>query len=142
MPLPQEYQRATEQFYHFLTDARDISDLGSNHLAYTMVQGMLLVFRRRLTLAQAIRFAGVLPAVLRAIFVADWNPEEPLRPFQDLSAMNLEVRQLRANHNFSTEHAITDVATALRRHVDPLAFDNVLLELPADAVRFWQSREC
>jgi hypothetical protein len=68
----------------------------------------------------------VLPAVLRAVFVADWNPEEPRRPFEDRAVMTQEVRALRADHNFAPETAIQDVARALRRHVDEAAFDRVL----------------
>jgi uncharacterized protein (DUF2267 family) len=40
-----------------------------------MVQGVLQTFRRRLEISEAIRFAGVLPPVLRAIFVADWDQD-------------------------------------------------------------------
>lgn len=59
----------------FLLDARDTAGLGSTHQAYTMVQGVLQTFRRRLEISEAIRFAGVLPPVLRAIFVADWDQD-------------------------------------------------------------------
>jgi uncharacterized protein (DUF2267 family) len=41
---------------------------------YTMTQGVFQVFRRRLNVTEALRFADTLPPVLRAIFVADWNP--------------------------------------------------------------------
>jgi uncharacterized protein (DUF2267 family) len=82
MPVPPEYQRARDDFYNFLIDARDTAGLSSTHQAYMMVQGVFQTFRRRLDLKDAIRFAGVLPAVLRAIFVADWNTEEPRRPFE------------------------------------------------------------
>ena len=103
-----------------------------------MVQGVFQTFRRRLDLKDAIRFAGVLPAVLRAIFVANWNTEEPRRPFEDRAVMTQEVRALRADHNFAPETAIQDVARALRRHVDEAAFDRVLESLPSGASEFWR----
>ena len=138
MPIPQEYQRATDYFYEFLLDARDTAGLGSTHQTYTMVQGVLQTFRRRLDIKDAILFASVLPAVLRAIFVADWNTDEPRRPFEARSLMQKEIQALRADHNFATETAISDVANALRRHVDKEAFNQVLAKLPEGAVEFWQ----
>lgn len=138
MPVPAQYQRATDDFYHFLDDARDISGLVSTNQAYTMAQGVLQAFRRRLDLKSAIRFAGVLPVGLRALFVADWDLDEPTRPFADTAIMTKEVRALRADHNFSPETAIHDVNLALRRHVDETALDQVLATLPEGAQRFWE----
>lgn len=139
MPVPPEYQRATDDFYAFLLDARDTAGLVTTHQTYTMVQGVLQAFRRRLEISDAIRFADVLPPVLRAIFVADWDPEEPKRPFDDLVTMTKEVQALRAEHNFAPDSAIPDVASALRRHVDVRKFDRVLARLPDGAAKFWQS---
>lgn len=137
MPVPSEYQRATDNFYKFLTDARDISGLVSTHQVYTMTQGVLQVFRRRLSLKDAIRFAGVLPPVLRAIFVSDWDTDEPVRAFEDMENMTREARMLRPDHNFSTDTAIRDVAAALRKNIDEAALDRVLAMLPRGAAEFW-----
>lgn len=95
------------------------------------------MFRRRLDLKDAIRFAGVLPVGMRALFVADWDTDEPRRPFEDRVIMTKEVQALRADHNFAPETAIRDVASALRRHVDQDAFNRVLARLPKDAAEFW-----
>jgi hypothetical protein len=62
MPVPAEYQRATDDFYKLLTDARDSAGLTTTNQAYTMVQGVLRVFRRRLDVSEAIRFLSVLLA--------------------------------------------------------------------------------
>ena len=137
MPVPAEYQRATDFFFQFLDDARDISGLTSTNQAYTMAQGVFQVFRRRVDLRDAIRFANILPVGLRALFIADWDLDEPKLPFSDLSTMTKEVRALRANHNFSPETAIRDVSQALRRHVDGQAFEQVLASLPEGARLFW-----
>ena len=137
MPYPSEYQRATDHFADFLSDVRDESGFTSTHQAYTTAQGVLQVFRRRLGLADAIRFAGVLPACVRALFVADWDPAEPRRAFGDRRKMTEEVLALRSDHNFSNESSIRDVAVALRRHVDAAQFDALLATLPAGAVDFW-----
>ncbi|MDI4659129.1 DUF2267 domain-containing protein [Xanthobacter autotrophicus] len=137
MPIPLDLQHATEQFDRFLADARDTAGLGTRNQAYTMVDGVLRVFRRRLALEEAIRFAGVLPPVLRAMFVADWDPAEPRRAFMERAVMTLEVQGLRRHHNFAPPSAIRDVASALRRHVDEDTFDRVLATLPEGAAAFW-----
>jgi uncharacterized protein (DUF2267 family) len=138
MPVPAEYQRATDDFYRLLTDARDSAALTTTNQAYTMVQGVLQVFRRRLEVNEAIRFLSVLPVGARALFVADWDVNESQRPFEDRLVMTKEVQALRAEHNFAPETAIRDVATALRRNLDETAFDRVLATLPHGATEFWQ----
>lgn len=137
MPVPAEYQRATDDFYKFLTDVRDTAGFGSTHQAYTMVQGVLQAFRRRLNFREAIMFASVLPPVLRAIFVSDWDIDEPVRPFMDRASMTAEVRLLRPGHNFSTDTAIKEVAGALRRNIDLQVFDRILSMLPEGSIQFW-----
>jgi uncharacterized protein (DUF2267 family) len=136
--VPNQYQLASQQFSEFLTDVRDTAGLTSTHQAFTMTQGVLQTFRRRLDVKNALLFANVLPAVLRAIFVADWDLEEPTLPFVDRAAMTQEVLALRADHNVSPDTAIDDVATALRRHVDVAQLERVLARLPDGAVEFWR----
>lgn len=140
MPVPPEYSNATDHFYAFLVDARDISGLQTTHQAYTMTQGVLQAFRRRLDIKDAIRFADALPVGLRALFVADWDTDEPKRFFETHAAITREVQALRADHNFAPETAIHDVAAALRRHVDEDAFNHVLAKLPEGAAEFWKTQ--
>ena len=141
MPIPSEYQQATLQFERFMVDARDAAGLATTNMAWNMVVGVLYVFRRRLSVPQALRFAEALPPVLRAIFVSGWSHElelhaEPL-PWVDRETLTAEVRALRHEHNFSPPDAITAVAQALRRHVDAEALAAVLATLPAPAREFW-----
>lgn len=138
MPMPVEYQRATDHFLKFMREAQEYADLGSSHQTYTMVQGVFQTFRRRLTIKEAILFAGVLPAVLRAVFVADWDIDEPKREFEDLNIMTKEVQALRADHNFAPDTAIKNVAQALRQNVDIMKFNEVIAKLPEGAKEFWQ----
>jgi len=137
VPIPMEIQHASEEFDRFLADARTLADLTTRNQAYTMVEGVLRTFRRRLEIADALRFADVLPPVLRAIFVARWDVDEPRLPFADRRTMTEEVQSLRKNHNFAPDTCIRAVAIALRRHVDERAFDRVLAGLPAEAAEFW-----
>ena len=137
MTIPMEFQHASEDFEAFLRDARNISGLSTRNQTYTMVQAVLLTFRRRLSVIEAIRFANILPPVLRALFVTDWDPEEPQREFRDRADLTLGVLSLRRDHNFSPETAIRDVATALRRHFDETALDDLLGRMPPGAAQFW-----
>lgn len=137
MPMPMEYRQASVDFDRFMEDLKSVSMLQTSHQAYTMLQAVLQVFRRRLSIAQAIAFAGALPPVLRAIFVSDWNVREEQKPFLTKSEMMAEVRALRHNHNLSTESAIDDVATAIRRNLDPDVFERILSDMPDGARAFW-----
>jgi uncharacterized protein (DUF2267 family) len=137
MPVPPEYRRASIEFEQFLLDAREAADLTTTNQTYTMVQGVLQAFRRRLTIPEAIHFANALPPVLRAIFVADWDVDEPRRSFGDRAEMIREVQSLRADHNFAPDIAIQSVAIALRKNVDQRRFDRALEMLPEAAREFW-----
>lgn len=137
MPIPMDLQHASEDFERFLADARDTAGLATRNQTFTMVEGVLRAFRRRLSLEDAIRFAGVLPPLVRAIFVSDWEPDEPRRPFADRETMAAEVQGLRRHHNFAPPSAIRDVASSLRRHVDEAALERILTTLPAGAADFW-----
>ena len=139
MTIPVEYQRATDNFQLFLSDARDSAGLETVNQAYTMAQGVLQTFRRRLKVDEAIRFSNVLPAALRALFVSDWNVDEPKRTFEDRAVMTKEVQSLRPLHNYSPDSSIRAVAIALRRNVDQTALDRVLDQLPEGARQFWQT---
>jgi uncharacterized protein (DUF2267 family) len=137
MPMPMEYRHASEDFDAFMAAVCERSGLTTRNQTYTMVQGVLQVFRARLTLNQAITFAQVLPAVLRAIFVSEWDVERPIKPFGSREEMTEEVKGLRRDHNFSPDTAIADVAFVLRQSVDPLAFRSALKSLPQEASAFW-----
>lgn len=138
MPMPMEYQRASEEFERFLGLARERAGLSTRNQTYTMVQAVLQVFRRRLDMREAIAFAAVLPPVLRAIFVADWDLDAPALPFGARAAMTREVQSLRRDHNFAPDTAIADVAFALWQVVDRAALQACLSSLPAEAVSFWE----
>ncbi len=141
MPMPNEYQRAGEIFDRFLEDACIALDLTTRNQTYTTVQGVLLAFRRRLTVAEGLRFADALPAVLRAMFVKDWDIEVQPVAFSSREEMTEEVCSLRRHHNFSPANAIEGVARALRAHVDEKAFDAMLETLPDGAAEFWEVGE-
>jgi len=138
MPVPVEYKRASMTFEQFMLDARNLSGLATTHQTYTMVQGVFRAFRRRLDVKQAIQFANVLPPVLRALFVADWDLDEPRRPFADRATLTREVQSLRPDHNFAPPSSIHDVAAALRKNIDQAALDRVLASLPTGAQDFWK----
>lgn len=137
MTVPREYRLASETFTAFLQDLKGQSGLWSSHVAFTMAQGVFQVFRRRLSLEDAIRFAAALPAGLRALFVADWDPAKLQRAFGPKAEMNAEVRTLRPEHNFATETSIEEVAACLIRHCDEAALRAILSDMPEGAMEFW-----
>jgi uncharacterized protein (DUF2267 family) len=53
-----ELQYASRDFESFLADVKEVSGLATRNQAYTTVQGVFQVFRRRLDLKDAIRFAN------------------------------------------------------------------------------------
>ncbi len=137
MTWPVEYQHACVDFERFMVAARDAAALATTNMAWTMVQGVLFVFRRRLTVNQAIEFANVLPPVLRALFTENWHPGAAPVAFESRDALTAEVRALRPQHNFSPPNAIEAVALALRASVDQAALDRVLSTLSPEAAAFW-----
>ena len=137
MPMPFEYQHAGEDFERFLGEARERADLTTRNQTWTMVDAVLRVFRRRLTVAQGLRFAEVLPPILRAMFVMDWNAEAVPMPFASREAMTHEVQAVRPHHNFAPATAIACVAAALAAHVDRARFAAVLADFPEGAHEFW-----
>ncbi len=83
-------------------------------------------------------FANVLPPPIRALFVADWDPDEPKLPFVDRADMTREVKSLREAHNWSPDSSIHAVAIALRRNLNEEDFDRVLSTLSPAAQSYWR----
>jgi uncharacterized protein (DUF2267 family) len=137
MTVPNEYRRASADFDALLAAIAEEAGLATRHQAYTTLQGVLLAFRRRLTAQEGILFVQVLPPMLRALFVMDWDPLAAPAPVLDRAAWRREVRELRPNHNISPPSAIEDVAAVLWRSVDPERFSRCLAQLPAFAREFW-----
>jgi uncharacterized protein (DUF2267 family) len=138
MPMPWTYAQATREWQAFLSDARAAMDLTSDNAAYTAVQGVLQAFRRRLTAQQAIDFAQVLPAVLRALFVADWHLADPVPP-GTRADWTAEARALRPHHNLTPDTCVAATALALHKAVLREDLDRVLASLPAFAADFWST---
>ena len=137
MPMPSTYQRSSEEWRHFLEDVKELMNLDSNNMAYTAVDAVMQVFRKRLTAQQGLDFASALPTVLRAIFVKDWTVLPTPASFPDRAELIREVRAIRPNHNLTPDNAIEAVALAVRRYVDPLEFERTLAALPTEAQAYW-----
>lgn len=140
MPYPSEYQRSQDVFSEFLTDVRDNAQMRSSHMAYTMTQGVLQAMRRRLTLEDSIRFSNILPAAIRSLFVADWDPSEERVSCFDKQSIVDEVKLLRPLHNFTSETAtpVEDVVKALKKHVDEQKLSDLLKTFPQGATEFFK----
>ncbi|WP_085525325.1 DUF2267 domain-containing protein [Maritimibacter sp. HL-12] len=138
MPMPWAYRHASKDWKAFLADAKDGLGLESDNMAYTAVQGVLVAFRRRLTPREVMAFADVLPAVLRALFVAGWNPDEAPAPWAARPALEAEARAFRLHHNLTPDAPIAAVARSLRRALRQPDLDRVLARIGPEAQAFWQ----
>ncbi len=138
MPYPLEYAMATQTWQKVLDAVRDETDLATSNQAFTVLEGVLRAFRRRLDVQDSLRFADALPVPVRALFVHDWDIEEECMPFLPPLQLADEVRSLRRDHNFAPDTAVPDVARALRRFVHPFHFDELIASLPQGAEEFWR----
>ena len=111
MPMPWTYRHSSKEFSAFLEDVKEEMSLQSDNSTYTAVEGVLLVFRRRLTCRRTA--ASVLPSVLRAIFVEDWDIGQPPVPCDRVS-LTREAQALRLHHSLTPDNAIEATARALR----------------------------
>lgn len=136
--MPWTYRQATREWQAFLALARQAMDLETDNLAYTAVQGVLQAFRRRLTAQQAIDFAQVLPSVLRALFVADWQIEPPAPP-GTRADWTAEAMALRPHHSLTPPNCVEATAYALRKSVLRADLERVLATLPPFAADFWST---
>lgn len=138
MPMPQEYQIAAQAHDALLAEAGEALGLTTRNQTYTVIEAVLVTFRRRLAPADVLTFAGVLPVILRAMFVAGWNGAERISDFGTPQDWAREVRALRRHHNFAPDNAVPTVARVLRRHVDADRFDKTLASLSPEAQLYWK----
>ncbi|MDF1610010.1 DUF2267 domain-containing protein [Hoeflea sp. YIM 152468] len=138
MTVPQEYMLAQQRFDALLVELIDKLGLTTRHQVYAVLFGFLQVFRSRLDADQTLVFAGALPAIVSAMFVADWEPGEAPRPFADPAGYDEEVRNVRRDHNFAPPGARRVVAAAIRSQCDCGAFNAALAQLPREAAAFWE----
>ncbi|MEM8694372.1 MAG: DUF2267 domain-containing protein [Pseudomonadota bacterium] len=135
--MPWTYRHASKEWRAFLDDVKERMCLESDNMAYTAVDAVLQVFRRRLTAEQGLQFADVLPSVLRAIFVKGWDVTKPPVPFPEKDALINEVKQVRVNHNLTPTNAIEATAWAIRRCTNRRDFEYALAQMPKEAAAFW-----
>ena len=139
MTMPQECRSATRDFERYIDIVREETLIESRNVVYTMTQGVFQVFRRRVSASEALMFADILPPVLRAIFVADWQIDEPRVAFGSREEMTSEAKALRRDHNFLPDSVLSDVASGIRAVVDKEALKRVLAKLPGEARDFWRT---
>ena len=135
--MPYEYRHPGEDFEAYLHDVMEACNFATTNPAYTTTEAVFRTFRGRLSLRDGLLFANILPPVLRALFIKDWNIDAPPVPYASRDDLMLEVKSLRQDHNFSPDSAISDVAQALRKHVDEHKLVAILETLPPGASEFW-----
>lgn len=138
MTVPQDYMLAQQRFDALLAELMEKLDLTSRHQVYAVLYSVLMVFRRRLDADQTLVFAGTLPAIVSAMFAADWTPGEAKLPFTGVSDYDAEIRAVRRDHNLAPPQARQIVAAAVRARCDRATFEAALAQLPAEAAAFWE----
>ncbi|MBC7284109.1 DUF2267 domain-containing protein [Hoeflea sp.] len=138
MTVPLEFALAQQRFDALLVELMDRLDLTTRNQVYTILYGFLQVFRRRLDAEQTLVFAGALPAIVSAMFVADWDPAEEKLPFAGPAQYDEELRGVRRDHNLARPGAHRIVASVIRSHCERAAFDRALARLPDQAGAFWE----
>ena len=138
MPMPWTYRQSTREWQAFLADARAAMNLSSDNSTFTAVEGTLRAFRSRLTPQQAIDFAQVLPATLRALFVAHWQLADPVPP-GTRADWTRDAQSLRPHHSLTPANCIEATALALRKSVVRADLDRCLATLPPFAADFWST---
>lgn len=137
MPMPLDYQHASEDFERFLREVITRTGLSTRNQAFTTVQAVLLAFRRRLDLRDALRFAQKLPPLLRAIFVADWDVDAAPVAVGGPEAWRRDIQSLRRDHNFSPDDTLIQLAGALRASIGAQAYEELRAAAPPWARDFW-----
>ena len=135
--MPWTYRHAEKEFRAFLEDAKAEMDLASDNMAYTAVDAVFQVFRRRLRPEEAVAFADLLPSLLRAIFLYHWDVMAAPLPFASREDLTKEAQRIRQNHNLTPDNAIRATAYALRRSLRQRDLDKLLAQLPEGAAEFW-----
>lgn len=139
MTTPVNHRQSETEFKSFLKDANDRMGriMESDDMTYAAVEGVLHVFRRRLTPPQVIAFGDALPAALRAMLVYGWRVDAVPLPFGTRAEMIREAQSLRARQNITPMNVIEATAYALWRHVDPCDLSRVLAAIGSNAEAFW-----
>ena len=137
MPMPWTYRHASKEWRAILDDLKDRMSLISDNSAYTAMDGVLQVFRRRLTAQQGLDFASVLPAIPRAVFISGWKIHLPPQSFTERELLIEEVKSIRRHHNLTPDNAIEATAWTLRRYTNRSDLERVLSQLPDGAAQFW-----
>lgn len=141
MPMPQEYQLAHIVYNQILTGLCEELHLATRNQTYSLLQSVLLTFRRRLTAPQVLQFASLLPPIVRAIFVKDWNEREYQPAFGGANELIADVKDLRRAHKFADDHAIRAVSHILRRYMDKAKLDAALADISDEAIAFWHGNK-
>lgn len=139
MPMPWSYRHSEKEFKSFLKDAKDRMGhvMESDNMAYTAIDGVLQVFRRRLSPPEVIAFGDVLPSTLRAILVYNWKVDAVPVPWGTRSELVREIMAVRKEHNLTPLNVIDAVAYALWRHCNHRDLRRVLDQIGPEAVAFW-----
>ncbi|MFD1882483.1 DUF2267 domain-containing protein [Paracoccus pacificus] len=137
MPMPYTYRHASAEFRAYLQDLREATLIESDNVLYTGTEAVLTSFRARLTVAEGLRFADELPAVLRAIFVWRWDGAAAPLPWPDRETLRAEMLALRRHHNFCPPSLLEELLAAIPPTMRAPDFQRAVERIGPQAVGFW-----
>ena len=116
MPMPWTYRDAAKEWQAFPADAQHRMGLSAGNRTYKAMDGAVQVVPRRLTAQQDLDFAGVLPSVLRAVFVKVCDVSATPVPFPNRGTLKREMQAVRPDHTLTFENSseARGLALALR----------------------------
>ena len=136
MPMPHEITQASRQFMELLGALKERALLQTHNQCYAMLRAVLHEFRCYMTVDQAIDFAGALPPVTRAIFVADWVPADAPPPPSPKEFADAVVKRL-APHHISPDSIVGDVFAVLAPRMAAAKAAGALDPLPNGLKQLW-----
>ena len=138
MTMPPEIAQASTQFMELLGALKQRASLQTHNQCYAMLRAVLHGFRGYMTVTQAIAFAGGLPPVVRAIFLADWRPDEaPPPPPPSRQEFAAAVVKRLAPHHIPPDSIVSDVFAVLAYRADPARTAEAIDMLPAGLKQLW-----
>lgn len=136
--MPYTYRHSSEEWRGFLKRVRARTLIESDNVIYTALQGLFRAFRARTEPHLVLEFGDTLPAVMRAILVADWKLDAPCQPWVTPPEIEQEVRAFRQAHNFAPVGILDDLIPEVRAEMNGKAFERVMARMPSEAQRLWR----
>ena len=108
------------------------------HQSYSALRSVLHVVRDRLVVAEAANFAAQLTILVRGVYYENWKPESVPRKMHREEFLAEIQKQFQYSVEGGPERLVNGVLSALSRHIEPRALENIRKEMPHDIAALFQ----